>query len=38
LFRSTIICTFVAANEVDKELLMFTQIAENFKLLYVTYS
>ena len=38
LFRSTIICTFVAANDVDKELLMFTQIAENFKLLYVTYS
>jgi len=26
------------ANEVDKELLMFTQIAENFGLLYVTNS
>ena len=29
---------FVPANEVDKELLMFTQIVENIGLLYVTNS
>jgi len=33
-----IICNFVPAIEVDKELLMYTQITENFKLLYVTNS
>lgn len=38
LVDSTYICTFVPAIEVDKELLMFTQIAENFKLLHVTNS
>lgn len=38
LFISTNICTFAPANEVDKELLILTQIADNFALLYVTNS
>jgi hypothetical protein len=37
-FYSNIMFIFVPANEVDKELLMLTQIVENFGLLYVTNS
>jgi hypothetical protein len=38
LVGSTIMCIFAQAIKVNKELLMFTQIAENFGLLYVTNS